>query len=303
MEDLSGRVAVITGAASGIGFAMARRFAEEGMQVVLSDVEEGSLAAAVKSLEQAGHRALGVVCDVRFQESVDALRDAAVREFGAVHVVCNNAGVARAPGGGFMWEYDLNDWEWILSVNIMGVVHGLRAFVPLLLEQGEEAHIVNTSSGNGGLSPMRGLPIYAASKSAVTQISECLWGQLEAVTKAVSVSVLYPGPKALDTGIWSAERNRPTELPRSRSRETQSMAGLKAFMSDAGVDLEVTPLSEIADFVVSGIRRKRFWLIPESENNDESIRARAESMLARDAPDYMVQARELVLGGIGEVGS
>jgi NAD(P)-dependent dehydrogenase (short-subunit alcohol dehydrogenase family) len=246
-----------------------------------------------------GHEAIGVPCDVRFQESVDKLRDAALKEYGAVHVVCNNAGVARAPGGGPMWEFDLNDWTWIFSVNIMGVVHGIHSFVPVLIDQGEEGHIVNTSSGNGGLSPMRGLPIYAASKSAVTQISECLWGQLEAVTESLGVSVLYPGPKALDTGLWTAERNRPDELAWSKPREPQSMEGLKAFMSEAGVDFEVTPLAEIADFVVRGIREKRFWLIPESENNDETIRARAESMLAREAPDYMVQARELVLGGMG----
>ena len=207
MQELRGRVAVVTGAASGIGLAMARRFGEEGMKVVLSDVEEEALASAVKALEGEGHRVAGARCDVRFQESVDDLRDAALKEFGAVHVVCNNAGVARAPGGGYMWEYDLNDWEWILSVNVMGVVHGIRSFVPVLVEQGDEGHIVNTSSGNGGLSPLRGLPIYAASKSAVTQISECLWGQLEAATDAVGVSVLYPGPKALDTGLWTAERN------------------------------------------------------------------------------------------------
>jgi NAD(P)-dependent dehydrogenase (short-subunit alcohol dehydrogenase family) len=117
----------------------------------------------------------------------------------------------------------------------MGVVHGLRSFVPVLLEQGEGGHIVNTSSGNGGLSPLRGLPIYAASKSAVTQISECLWGQLEALTDAVGVSVLYPGPKALDTGLWAAERNRPPELAWSKAREGQTMEGLRDFMATTAV--------------------------------------------------------------------
>ena len=302
MQQLSGRVAVVTGAASGIGLAMARRFGEEGMSVVLSDVEESALAKAVATLEGEGHRATGVRCDVRSQQSVDDLRDAALKEFGAVHVVCNNAGVARAPGGGYMWEYDLNDWEWILSVNVMGVVHGIRSFVPLLLEQGDEGHIVNTSSGNGGLSPLRGLPIYAASKSAVTQISECLWGQLEAVTDAVGVSVLYPGPKALDTGLWTAERNRPTGLASSKPRPTQTMDGLQKFMADAGVAFELTPLDEIADFVVHGIREKRFWLIPEGDNGDQTIRARAESMIARGAPEYMVQERSLVVGGMGKDG-
>ncbi|MBW2385686.1 MAG: SDR family NAD(P)-dependent oxidoreductase [Deltaproteobacteria bacterium] len=299
MQQLSGRVAVVTGAASGIGLALARRFGEEGMKVVLSDVEEGALADAVKTLETEGHRVVGIACDVRSQQSVDDLRDAALRQFGAVHVVCNNAGVARAPGGGYMWEYDLNDWNWILSVNVMGVVHGLRSFVPVLLEQGEEGHIVNTSSGNGGLSPLRGLPIYAASKSAVTQISECLWGQLQALTDAVGVSVLYPGPKALDTGLWTAERNRPQELAWSKPREAQTVAGLREYMANAGVDLELTPLGEIADFVARGIREQRFWLIPDAENIDQTIRTRAESMIAREAPEYMIQARELVVGGMG----
>lgn len=302
MQELSGRVAVVTGAASGIGLAMARRFGEEGMSVVVSDVEETRLAASARTLADEGHRVLGVACDVRFQESVDGLRDAALKEFGAVHLVCNNAGVARAPGGGYMWEYDLNDWEWILTVNIMGVVHGIRSFVPVLVEQGDEGHVVNTSSGNGGLSPMRGLPIYAASKSAVTQISECLWGQLQAATDKVGVSVLYPGPKALDTGLWTAERNRPENLAASVARETQSMDGLKKFMQEAGVDFATTPLDQIAAFVVEGVRERRFWLIPEGGNSEETIRRRADSMIARSDPEYMIQPTALVVGGMGETG-
>ncbi len=302
MQQLSGRVAVVTGAASGIGLALARRFCEEGMQVVLSDVEEASLAKATQALVEAGHRVIGVPCDVRFQEAVDALRDATLSEFGAVHVVCNNAGVARAPGGGPMWQYDLNDWTWILSVNLMGVVHGIRSFVPVLVEQGDEGHVVNTSSGNGGVAPMRGLPIYAASKAAVTQISECLWGQLEAVTDKVGVSVLFPGPRALDTGLWSAERNRPSDLPQSTHRATQSFEGLKRHMSEAGVPFAETRLEDVAAFAVQGIRDKRFWLLPDNERSDQTIRTRAESMIARKSPDYMIQARSLVLGGMGELG-
>ena len=301
MQQLRGRVAVVTGAASGIGLALARRFGEEGMQVVLSDVEESALARTTQALVDEGHRAIGIPCDVRFPEAVDALRDAALSEFGGVHVVCNNAGVARAPGGGAMWDYDLNDWAWILSVNVMGVVHGIRSFVPVLVDQGEEGHVVNTSSGNGGLAPLRGLPIYAASKAAVTQISECLWGQLEAVTDKVGVSVLFPGPRALDTGLWSAERNRPGDLAQSKPRETQSFEGLKRHMSDAGLRLEETPLEEVAAFAVQGIRDKRFWLLPESQRSDDTIRGRAKSMIERKDPDYMIQPRPLVLGGIGEI--
>ena len=302
MQKLDGRVAVVTGAASGIGLALARRFGEEGMRVVLSDVEEASLNRATQALVTEGHRAVGVPCDVRTQEAVDALRDAALEEFGAVHLVCNNAGVARAPGGGPMWEFDLNDWDWILSVNLMGVVHGIRSFVPVLVEQGDEGHIVNTTSGNGGLAPMRGLPIYAASKAAVTQISECLWGQLEAVTDKVGVSVMFPGPKALDTGLWSAERNRPDDLAQSKPRATQSFEKLKQHMNEAGLPFGQTPLEDIAAFTVRGIREGRFWLLPENENADQAIRSRAESMIARKNPDYMIQPLPLVLGGMGEAG-
>jgi NAD(P)-dependent dehydrogenase (short-subunit alcohol dehydrogenase family) len=299
MRELSGRVAVVTGAASGIGRALARRFAAEGMAVVLADVEKPALECATAELAQAGHRVLGVEVDVRSQESVQALADRALGEFGAVHVIGNNAGVARAPGGGYMWEWDLNDWTWILSVNLMGVVHGIRAFVPILLAQ-DEGHVVNTSSGNGGIAPLRALPIYAASKSAVTQVSECLYGQLAAVTDRVGVSVLFPGPRWLNTNLWSAERNRPPELAASKPRPTRSFEELKRELAAAGLPFEETPLDEVAELAVRGIREKRFWLIPESEHADASIRARAASMLARGNPDYVIDARPAAAGGMGD---
>jgi NAD(P)-dependent dehydrogenase (short-subunit alcohol dehydrogenase family) len=292
-------VAVVTGAASGIGLAMARRFGDEGMSVVLADVEKPALERATKELAAQGRRVLGVPCDVRSQESVDALAEAALEEFGAVHVVCNNAGVARAPGGGYMWQWDLNDWNWIFSVNVMGVVHGIRAFVPILLAQ-DEGHVVNTSSGNGGIAPMRALPDYAASKSAVTQISECLYGQLAAVTDRVGVSVLFPGPRWLDTNLWTAERNRPVELAWSKPRRTQSFEGLRQQLTAAGMPFEETPLAEVAELTLRGIRENRFWLIPESAHADASIRARAESMLARSNPRYMIDSRPPAAGGLGD---
>jgi NAD(P)-dependent dehydrogenase (short-subunit alcohol dehydrogenase family) len=301
VKQLSERVAVVTGAASGIGNAMARRFAEEGMKVVLSDVEKEPLERAASELAAEGFPAVGVPCDVRSWESVAALADATLREFGAVHVVCNNAGVARAPGGGFMWEWDLNDWSWLWSVNVMGVVHGIRAFVPILLRQGEEGHVVNTTSGNGGLAPMRALPVYASTKAAVTQITECLYGQLAAVTEKIGTSLLFPGPNALNTGLWNAERNRPSELSWSKPRKTNTFEGLRKHMSAAGVPFQETPLPKIAQDVVDGIRERRFWILPESEHADATIRARAESMLGRSDPDYMIDERPPVAGGLGEV--
>jgi NAD(P)-dependent dehydrogenase (short-subunit alcohol dehydrogenase family) len=301
VERLQGRVAVVTGAASGIGRALARRLAEEGMRVVLADVEKQRLEQAASELAAQGYPAVGIPCDVRHAEEVDALREGALREFGAVHVVCNNAGVARAPGGGYMWEWDLNDWTWLWSVNVMGVVHGIRSFVPLLLAQGDEGHVVNTSSGNGGLAPMRALPIYASTKAAVTQISECLYGQLAAVSERIGVSVLFPGPSALDTGLWNAERNRPPELAASRPRKTHTFEALRRYMSEAGLPFQATALEEVAAHVVRGIRERRFWILPESPHADATIRARADSMLARRNPDYMIDERPSVAGGMGEV--
>ncbi len=299
MQELRGRVAVVTGAASGIGYAMAQRFGEEGMKVVLADVEEPVLEKAERALADAGHEVLGVVCDVRTWDSVEALAQAALGRFGAVHVVCNNAGVGGG-GQGHMWEHDLTDWEWAMGVNVMGVVHGIRAFVPILLEQGDEGHVVNTSSGNGGISPLPGTPIYSASKSAVTVMTECLHGQLAAVTDKVKASVLYPGPSWMRTGIFSSDRNRPADLPQSRPRtgERITFDSMKQQMLDAGLPFQETPLEDGADLVVRGIREERFWMLPASEGADEAIRTRAKSMLERANPDYMLAQRPPAAGGL-----
>ena len=299
MKQLRGRVAVVTGGASGIGLAMARRFGEEGMRVALADVEEAALEKAARELALAGIDAAPVVCDVRSWNSVAALADAVLARFGAVHVVCNNAGVGSGSQGP-MWEHDLNDWAWSLGVNVMGVVHGIRAFVPILLRQGDEGHVVNTSSGNGGISPLPGTPIYAASKGAVTLISECLYGQLAAVGDRVKVSVLYPGPNWMRTGIWSSERNRPSELAQARpvAGPRPTFEALKQQMQAAGIPFQETPLEEVADCVVRGIREERFWMLPASERTDAAIRARAQSMLERSQPDYMIEKRPPAAGGL-----
>jgi NAD(P)-dependent dehydrogenase (short-subunit alcohol dehydrogenase family) len=299
VKDLRGRVAVVTGGASGIGLALGRRFGEEGMRVVLADVEAPALERAAGELAGAGIEALPVVCDVRSPESVAALADAALARFGKVHVVCNNAGVGSGSQGP-MWEHDVNDWAWALGVNVMGVVHGIRAFVPILLRQGEDGHVVNTSSGNGGIAPLAGTPIYAASKSAVTVISECLYAQLAAASARVKVSVLYPGPNWMRTGIFASERNRPAELAQARpsTAPRPTFEALREQMRAAGIPFEETPLEVVAESVVAGIRGERFWMLPASERTDAAIRARAESMLARSEPEYMLDKRPPAAGGL-----
>src|SRR5439155_4024352 len=166
MERLEGRLGVGTGGASGIGRAMGERFAVEGMKVVLADVQPDALDATVSELRERGHEVTGVVTDVRHYDSVAALRDRALEAYGAVHVVCNNAGIG-AGAEGPVWEHELNDWRWALEVNLWGVIHGINAFVPVMLQQGDEGHVVNTSSGNGGIASLHTTPQYAATKAAV----------------------------------------------------------------------------------------------------------------------------------------
>ena len=167
MKELRGKTAVITGGAGGIGAAMADRFAAEGMSVVISDLAEDRVDATVARLTELGAQAVGVVTNVGDLTSVEGLRDRAYEAFGGVHVLCNNAGVG-AGAEGKMWEHTLNDWGWGLNVNLWGMIHGVKAFVPAMLEGGEAGHIVNTSSGNGGIAPLPTTAVYATSKAAVT---------------------------------------------------------------------------------------------------------------------------------------
>ena len=174
-----------------------------------------------------------------------------------------------------------------MGVNVMGVVHGINAFVPEILSHGEGGHIVNTSSGNGGLSPLPGTPIYAASKGAVTLITECLQAQLIQASENVRASVLYPGPNWLNTNIWSSHRNRPEDLAQANPRtQWTTFEDLEKMFKDSGQPFETTPLEEVAVRVVDGIRTQQFWMLADSEKSDSMIKLRSQSMLARSNPDY-----------------
>ncbi|HEX6239134.1 MAG TPA: SDR family NAD(P)-dependent oxidoreductase [Acidimicrobiales bacterium] len=287
--DLRGKVAVVTGGASGIGRAMGDRFAAEGMKVVLADVEAPALEATVKELRDGGAADVtGVVTDVSDHDSVVALRDATLAAHGAVHVVCNNAGVG-AGAAGQMWDHTLNDWAWALGVNVWGVIHGIKAFVPAMLDGGDEGHVVNTSSGNGGVAPLPGTPIYALTKSAVVTLSESLYAQLRQVGARVSASVLFPGPNVLRTGLFTSWRNRPERYANAGqpARPPSSIESFERSLAERGITLEYTPVEEVAGRVVDAIRTGTFWILPPSERTDGQIRARADSMLARANPTYI----------------
>ena len=288
MQTFADRVAVVTGGAGGLGRAMGERFAQEGMKVVLADVQPEPLAETERELRAHGLDVRGVVTDVTDFASVVALRDRTLELFGAVHVVCNNAGIG-AGAEGPMWEHEMNDWRWAIAVNVMGVVHGINAFVPAMLSQKTEGHIVNTSSGNGGVSPLPSTPQYAATKAAVVTLTECLYGQLQEVGAMISCSVLFPGPHMLRTGLFESWRSRTPEFAKQRPRQTPytTVEALEAQMKAAGITPSYTRVEEVAALVVDGIRADQFWLQPASERTDAQIHARAESMTARTNPTYL----------------
>ena len=224
VRDFAGKVAVVTGAASGIGRGLAERFAREGMQVVLADVQADALDATVGELQAQHLDVIGVQADVSRLDQVEALRDRALERYGKVHVLCNNAGVA-ADWGAAIWETTANEWEWTLGVNLYGVIHGVRAFVPLMIAQGEEGHVVNTSSIHG-FSTGPGSPTYAASKHAVTRITEGLFYDLAGRDSRVNCSLLCPADVATDLDL--AARNRPAafqdQLPPEREAEIDRLS-------------------------------------------------------------------------------
>ena len=258
------------------------------MKVVLADVQAEPLARTVAECREAGMDIIGVPTDVTNYASVEALRDATLSAFGAVHVVCNNAGIG-AGAEGRMWEHELNDWKWAIGVNMMGVVHGINAFVPVMLEQDDEGHIVNTSSGNGGVSPLPSTPQYAATKAAVVTITECLYGQLQEVGSKISASVLFPGPHILRTGLFESWRSRTDEFAKERPRKTPytTVEGLEAQMKAAGVNIAYTPVEEVAELVVAGLLANEFWMHPRSERGDNQLLARTDSILNRTNPTYL----------------
>jgi NAD(P)-dependent dehydrogenase (short-subunit alcohol dehydrogenase family) len=271
VHDLERKVAVVTGGAGGIGKALAERFAAERMRLVVADVEKGALDATVAELVAGGAEAIGVVTDVTSPASVEALADEAYGAYGAVHVLCNNAGVG--PPGGLVWETTPNDWAWTFGVNVFGVAHGIQAFVPRMLAGGEEGVVINTSSPDGPIAPMPQASVYAATKCAVTCVTECLAAQLAAESSVVTAAVFYPsGRGLLDTGLWTSDRNRPTHLARERPRETPAMT--VADLQAKGVPVQ--PLDELADLVVDGIRDRRFVMVLDGDRHAAELRRRAE---------------------------
>jgi len=275
LDTFEGKTAVITGAASGIGLALAERFAAAGMQVVLADIQGDALERAVKGLEQRQARVLGVVTNIMLEQSVQQLAEQAISAFGKVHVLCNNAGVASARGGlgTGIWEVPEADWGWVMGVNFYGVLYGLRAFVPHMLEHGESGHIVNTAS-LAALMPGGGT--YGVSKHGVLSLTETLYNDLKSRASKIGASVLCPG--FVNTNIFDAERNRPRTLARSDDSPPNEVMEAARNMLAQGKDP-----AEIAEAVFEAIQRDALYVLPHPAW-DEFVRNRIEHVLARGGP-------------------
>ena len=293
MQEFAGKVAVVTGGAGGIGRALVERFTDEGMKAVVADIVPEAVEQTTAELRDQGREVIGVVTDVTSLESVEALRDATLEAFGGVHIVCNNAGIGSGSEGN-LWQHHVNDWRWSLDVNVMGVVNGINAFVPAMIASGEEGHVVNTTSGNGGFTPLINSAVYATTKAAVTTITECLWGQLKEAGVAVGASLLYPStrsPGLLNTGIWRPGANRPDRFdrPGAPPREGRDSLGqYQARMDAAGLPVVFAPLSEVADICFEGIRDGVFWIGAPSEDQHAKIQARATSQIEMTEPTYLL---------------
>ena len=275
MKQFKDKVAVITGGASGIGLALARRAAAEGMRIVLADIEEGALSAAAAELKAAGAKVLTVKTDVSRADEVENLGAQTLQAFGGAHLVFNNAGV-----GGVRvktWQATAKDWEWVLGVNVWGVIHGVRVFTPIMLRQGDECHIVNTASAAGFVSMAATAP-YAVSKHSVVTLSEVLYHDLRADNAKVGVSVLCPA--WVGTNIWNSQRNRPEDLrdhadtPEERARREEVRRLLEKGKVTA---------ADVAAMTFEGIAHDQFYIFPHPKIRRD-IQTRMEDILALRNP-------------------
>lgn len=275
MKQFTDRVAVITGGASGLGRAMAWRFAREGMKIVLADIERTTLDATLSELRAEGFDAMAVQCDVSRAADVESLAEKTLTELGAIHVVCNNAGVAP---GGLAWEHTVKDWEWAMGPNVWGVIHGVRVFTPILLKQDTEAHIVNTASVAGLLS-LPGMALYCVTKHAVVTLTECLYHDLVEHSDKVRCSVLCPA--YVPTRIADSERNRPAHLRDDRPKSEQDLRreeGLRHAVESGRISAD-----EVADAVLDAVRHERFYILTH-QRIKPAIETRMQDILLERLP-------------------
>ncbi len=279
MKEFRDKVAVVTGAASGIGRGLAERFAAEGMKVVLADIERGALATTESEMKAKGATVLAVPTDVSKGGDVEALARKTIDTFGAVHIVCNNAGVAV---GGLSWERTVADWEWVLGVNLWGVIHGIRVFVPIMLAQDTEGHIVNVAS-TAGLLSNPGIPIYNVTKHGIVTLSEIMHHELALAGAKIKVSVLCP--LWVNTRIADSDRNRPAALLNDPA--VPAVPPGMAVLEQTFRQLLASGQSpeEVAEHVLNAIREEKFYVFPDPQIKN-GVRTRMEDILAERNPTF-----------------
>jgi len=285
MKDFKGKVAVITGAASGIGRALAERCAREGMKVVLADIEKRALAEAESEMKASGFTVLAVATDVSKEGDLEALGRKTIETFGAVHLLCNNAGVGA---GSTVWESTINDWKWVLDVNLWGVIHGLRVFLPIMLEQKSKGHVINTASLAGMVSFHRSAA-YHVTKHAVVALSEKLYYDLAMREAKVGVSVLCPG--WVKTSILDSARNRPATLrdaPISMTPEMEQALEQYRQAVEAGI-----PPEQVAELVIEGVRAGKFYIFTHPEFTPV-VKERCDAILEGRNPTDMKQIEAMM---------
>jgi len=287
MDDVAGKVAVVTGGANGIGRGIVEALLESSARVVVADVEAPVLDATVSELADRGEVS-GVRTDVSDPESVEALAKAVFDRYGACHLLVNNAGVTSG-GGGLPWEQEPNDWKWCFGVNVFGVANGVRAFVPRMIASGEEGVVVNTSSGDGGIAPVPYASVYAASKAAISCYTEALAHQLADTGTKLRAAVFYPSGGLLDTGLWTAQRNRPRELAREHEHAPGPVVTFEEFrerLAAAGKDANVVDLLELGRFVVREVEQGSYVIGHDLGAAGELLHARADAIAEGRLPPH-----------------
>lgn len=291
MKDFVGKTAVITGAASGIGYALAEKFANEGMNIVLADIEQDALDIAVKKVSNIGVESFGINIDVMHKDSVDYLFNESVKAFSKVHILCNNAGVASTVVADGIWELDEKDWDWVLGVNFYGTLYGIQSFVPHMINHKEEGHVLNTIS-LAGILP--GEAIYGVSKHAALALSESLWQGLRNIKSNIGASVLCPG--FVNTNIIESNRNRPDHLS-SSNKTNFILKKLASSVLKRGKEPD-----EIADTTFDAIKQNHFYILPHT-SYDDMIKERFSRILARTEPqsaDMQEILKGTLMGNKGE---
>jgi NAD(P)-dependent dehydrogenase (short-subunit alcohol dehydrogenase family) len=287
MRDIAGKVAVVTGGANGIGRGIVEALLEAGARVVIADVEQPVLERTVAEMQDRGD-VIGIRTDVSDFASVDALAASVFEHYGACHLLFNNAGVTTG-GGGLPWEQEPNDWRWCFSVNVFGVANGVLAFVPRMLASGEPGVVVNTSSGDGGIAPVPYASVYAASKAAISCFTESLAHQLIDAGSQLRAAVFYPSGGLLDTGLWTAQRNRPPALAREKEHTpgpVLTFAEFRERLAAAGKNADLADLSELGRFVVAEVRKGSYVIGHDLDGAAALLHARADAIGKGQLPPH-----------------